>query len=534
MTLAEANVKFSSTGADKVVSDTKKVSSALETSAKNAKSFLSSISSTAAGVAIGNWITSLPEKFLDLGKTMFDASVEAESMSVRLTSVAGSAQQAARDMKLIKDIATFTPLTTKEVSNYGLALKSVGFNLNYALPLLGKLAAAKGPDPNRMQAFVQVLTKLSSGIMPDAEQAITAGLPNLKAKLAAAGLEFDKNGSFIASTKKVMAIFKQVVEKETGDAIEAGAKTTETKLASLQDALENFYVKAGNVLKNYFTPIIEATTKVLDLLTKTDVIGTLLQKMVNPIFGDVKNLANNINKKGFSDEFLKKLSDILAFISMIPENIKSLAVYLGQLFESLIRNLAIAIGKPLAIDRKIGEQPNVVKDFLRGLFGGAAPGITQIGKTAVKQLSGFGGLGEGAVPLPEFPRFKSGDPTLFYEQLKKANEMLKAPIKIPGASDDPGKFIDGQKAAKDAIDKQQRTLDLIQQNTKTQNELTLRNMTYGGGELAAQGISAVQMSGNRSVSSPLINASNDIARGVEKIVRGYSNSNNLNFSFRRS
>jgi hypothetical protein len=59
-------------------------------------------------------------------------------------------------------------------------------------------------------------------------------------------------------------------------------------------------------------------------------------------------------------------------------------------------------------------------------------------------------------------------------------------------------------------------------------------MTYGGGQLAAQGISQVQMASNRSVKSPQINASNDITRGVEKIVRGYTNSNNLNFSFRRS
>lgn len=528
MTLAEANVKFSSTGADKVISDTKKVSSSLETSAQKAKGFISAIASTSIGTAIGNKLSELPDKILEIGKTMFNASVEAEALQVRLTSVAGSAKQAGLDMKLIRDIATFTPLTTKEVGNYALSLKSVGFNLNYALPLLGKLAAAKGPDPNRMQAFVQVLTKLSSGIMPDAEQAITAGLPNLKAKLAAAGLEFDKNGSFIASTKRVMQVFKQVVEKETGNAIEAGAKTTETKLATLQDALENFYVKAGDVLKNYFTPIIDATAKVLDLLTKTNVIGTLLEKMVNPIFGDVKNIADKINKKGFSDEFLKKLSDILAFISVIPENIKSLGVYLGQLFESLIRNFAIAIGKPLAIDKKIGEQPNIVKDFLRGLFGGAGPAVVDVGKSAVMQLRGFGSLGEGAVPLPEFPKFKSGDPTLFYDALKKANILLQAPIKIPPASDDPGKFI------AQALDEQQKTLDLIQQNTKTQNELTLRNMTYGGGQLAAQGISAVQMSGFRSVSSPLINASNDIARGVEKIVRGYSNSNNLNFSFRRS
>ena len=103
---------------------------------------------------------------------------------------------------------------------------------------------------------------------------------------------------------------------------------------------------------------------------------------------------------------------------------------------------------------------------------------------------------------------------------------------------DFGKLEDLLKPAKDKDKKDkersQRTLDLIQQNTKTANEITLRNLTYGGGQLAAQGISAVQMSGNRTVSSPQISASNDIVRGIEKIVRGYSNSNNLNFSFRRS
>ena len=83
-------------------------------------------------------------------------------------------------------------------------------------------------------------------------------------------------------------------------------------------------------------------------------------------------------------------------------------------------------------------------------------------------------------------------------------------------------------------EKQQRALDQIRDNTKKANELTLRNLSYGGGQLASEGISAVQMSANRSVKSPQINASNDITRGVEKIVRGYTNSNNLNFSFRRS
>ena len=94
--------------------------------------------------------------------------------------------------------------------------------------------------------------------------------------------------------------------------------------------------------------------------------------------------------------------------------------------------------------------------------------------------------------------------------------------------------VESEKKKKKDSEKSTGLLELIVQNTQKANELTLRNMTYGGGQLAAQGISAVQMSSNRNVSSPQINASNDIVRGVEKIVRGYSNSNNLNFSFRRS
>jgi len=100
----------------------------------------------------------------------------------------------------------------------------------------------------------------------------------------------------------------------------------------------------------------------------------------------------------------------------------------------------------------------------------------------------------------------------------------------------------GMGPVKDTIEKGDekngKKLDLIVQATQKQVELTLRNLTYGGGELAAQGLSSVQMQNSKTygrvTSSPVINATNDITRGVEKIVRGYSGSNNLNFNFRRS
>ena len=94
--------------------------------------------------------------------------------------------------------------------------------------------------------------------------------------------------------------------------------------------------------------------------------------------------------------------------------------------------------------------------------------------------------------------------------------------------------VQGIKDLKISETEQLKALQVIGENTKKQNELTLRNLTYGGGELAAQGLSRVEQTSARQVSSPQLNASNDIVRGVEKMIRMYSNSNNLNFSFRRS
>ena len=103
MTLAEANVKFKTEGVDKVVSGINKVVAILDTNADKARSFASAVSSTAIGTAIGNWITDLPSKFLNLGKEMFNASVEAESMNSRMLSMSKNAAEAKKEIEFIND-----------------------------------------------------------------------------------------------------------------------------------------------------------------------------------------------------------------------------------------------------------------------------------------------------------------------------------------------------------------------------------------------------------------------------------------------
>ena len=564
MTLAEANVKFKTEGVDSVVSGINKVGDALENNAQKARSFTSSIASTAIGTAIGNWITDLPNKFLNLGKEMFNASVEAESMNARMMAMSKNAAEAAKEIELIRNIALVSPITTKDTYSYALALKSVGFNLQFALPLLAKMAAAKGPSPERLQAFTQVMTKLASGIMPDAEQAITAGLPNLKAKLAAAGLQFDAKGGMVASAEKVFAALQKVVQKETGKAMDLASKTTETKLASFQDALNNFYIKGGDVVKKFFTPMIEAATKALDLLSQSGALTKLLNTFFQPIFGPIGDIAKNFNKNGLTDQGLMFLAKIMSTLSVIPENIKIAFNYMKDIFQWFLNNLAKMFGKEAPKPPMLGmSQAKSALDYLKsGDILGAVSGGQMSYDVLMKTRPTLPSLSEmifGLKPgqtladsfmsgafknvnlsnFPSGPKFKSGDVAGFYQALKEGQEKLNKNVaKIPESMGPPGTFATLADKEKDKNKKQAEKsvnlLDLIAQNTQKANELTLRNMTYGGGQLAAQGISAVQMANYRSVGSPRINATNDISRGVKKEINATTNSNFLNFSARRS
>ena len=558
MTLAEANVLFKSEGADKVVNSINKVGTALDQNAQKARSFASAVSSTAIGTAIGNYISDLPNKFINLGKEMFNASVEAESMNARMLSMSKNAAEAKKEIELIRNIALVSPVTTKDTYAYALQLKSIGLNLQFALPLLGKLAAAKGADPNRLQAFVAVMTKLSQGVMPDMEQTFTAGLEGLKQKLQKFGVKFDNKGQMVSSAKDAMMALQKIITTGMSKAFELGAKTTETKLASLQDALNNFYIAGGDVIKKFFTPMIEAATKALDLVSQSGALKTVLDTFLGTIFGPISSSAKLFNEKGLTDDGLKKLADALAFISVVPENLKIGFTYLYDVFKYFIDRL-----KEIFPGKKAPEPPKslTLQDRFnemmagRGFFGQEArnyksPTFDRLdkefsvfkgtlldfftGTNLSTTLNNIGNVTPGQ--FPKFGGFVSGDSQKIYQQLKDQQEKgVKS--KFPDSTGSPfglnylAPLLGDDKQKKE---KQQRALDLIQDNTKKANELTLREFTYGGGILAQQGVSPVQMSTGRQVSSPQINATDDISRGFQKMMRGYTTSNNQNLSFRRS
>jgi hypothetical protein len=276
------------------------------------------------------------------------------------------------------------------------------------------------------------------------------------------------------------------------------AKTGNAKLASLTDVFERLKIQIGMQLSESAKIAISGFADALGALEKSGVLEQAARTMLLPFEALGKVLMGGGGAGGFSAFQVQMASFFGAFIAGFEEVNIQTALFIERM------NL---IGKLIA-------------DFATMNPAKAVENFSKLQKNLTGSFSGT--------------RMANRGQEIAFSVL---NEMNKPATNIDDLINkskltDFGKLEDLLK--NDKKEKTQRTLDLIQQNTKTQNELTLRNMTYGGGELAAQGISAVQMGGFRSVSSPQINASNDIVRGVEKIVRGYSNSNNLNFSFRRS
>jgi hypothetical protein len=316
------------------------------------------------------------------------------------------------------------------------------------------------------------------------------------------GIKFDNQGSLVSSTKEVMVAIEKIVTRDYGKIFDKMANTGNAKLASLTDVFERLKIGIGIQLAETAKGAISSFTNVLTAIEKSGILEQAARTMILPF----EALAKAFGGEGKSGIFDNAQIQIASFVGAFVAGFEELNIQTALFIERMS-----LIGKLVADFATMNPQ-TAVKNF----------------RNLAKNLTGTN------APTRMFDRGQE----ITYKILDQMQQQ-GSPSNIKDLFDtsklgDFGKLEDLLKGDKSGKDKQTRTLEKIQQNTKTQNEITLRNLTYGGGELAAQGLSAVQMSGFRSVSSPGINAGNDIVRGVEKIVRGYSNSNNLNFSFKRS
>ena len=555
MTLAEAVVKFKSEGVDQVKSATDSVGKSLDSLSKKADNAGLSIKNIAAGNVVSTILTRLADGAFNLGQEVLQMGMSFQTTNAQFEAL-GMNANATRDF--IGKVAAASTLTTKELTGLATSVQLSGFNIYRVLPAFAKLADLAGKDQDKLQGMVRLLNVLKTGARPDQELLQSLKMPTL---LSDAGLKFDK-GKLVGDIDKALEAVIKVIESKTGKVSAAMNKTFEASFSSLVDQFDKLKETLGSRILNFAKPLVDSLTVVLKALTSTGTWDRFLNQFF--LFGDAanKNLRNGLLNKETLFAVANFITQIISNVAFLPARFDAIFKLIWQAVKEFFAGLKEdpTIRGFLSIFEKIGTMEKAAADlekykrtserlFREGVIR-SPNNLTRQEEQIVKMQMSVdakkGGAG-AAASLAEKMNAISEQQRQFYnkESLKLRSNILgmgleppvvgKGKVTLPGTKlgDDTQNGKDKDKKKKES-EKSVSLLELIVQNTQKANELTLRNLTYGGGQLAAGGISQVQMASNRSVKSPQINASNDITRGVEKIVRGYTNSNNLNFSFRRS
>ena len=484
---------------------------AYERSAQGALDTLSMFGMAAKGVlivsaAVAAATIAVYKMNAEIIRTTVQAAFNFEELRGRLAALTSDAKSA-DILSFVRRLAEPSNFTTDQLANSAVQLEAFGLNAKRILPTIAQLGMAFGADAEKLRLLTDMFGRLSQGQLPDVQVMAQFGLS--KSKLMKEGIKFDSQGSLVSSTREVFKAIEKIVKEQYGKIFTEMATTGNAKLASVTDVFDRLKIQIGNSLMDASKNAIGHLTNLLTAIERTGIMEKVAQSMLVPF----QAIANVFTGK---DKSIGNLQQTMAsWAGGLLAIFEEINIQTGLFVEQIARVTSLSMktytgGNYLKF---LLEKGALIQDILKGARGQFAPGRV-VDKGSEYSMAILGQL-------------KAGGP------ISDINKLIDESKKT-----DFGKLENLLKPEKDKDkkdkEKAQKTLDLIQQNTKTQNEMTLRNLTYGGGQLAAQGISAVQMSGNRTVSSPQISASNDIVRGIEKIVRGYNNSNNLNFSFRRS
>lgn len=526
MTFAELIVKFATQGVEKVEASFKKVEQSMNNTSESARQ-MSQIMSVALGNIASTAIQNLGQKLLDLGQSIITAGINAESARARFSAFGLDAD---KTTKFLGQVAEASTLTTNQLYDMTLQLKQAGFNIYAVIPRLAKWADAIGGGTEKLQGMVRLLNMLRAGVKPDQDLLQSLGFSDILVK---AGLKFDE-GKLVGGIRPAMEALMKEIDTMTGKIADKMANTFEAKWASVVDVFDKLKETIGLQLLNMAKPWVDALKTTLGALVSSGVWKDTLTSFFSYGIKASNNLVKGITSEDNTSVLVMFMAKILAVFGRLPAYIQVFADMTIKTFEYMAKAISPLVEAMTATgaDQMKGLLKNFVSNLTFGLAGGNEP-------TVKLDLSGE------KSKLAEINANVERATISNYEKMMAA--IKKGPsgiVKPEGAALDPNATIgsgrdaagnkDKKTKAEKQIDKQTQHLKKIEDHTRVNAEATLRNLTYGGGLLAAQGISNVELQGMRRVGSPQISASNDISRGVVKLIRGYQSSNSLNINPRRA
>jgi hypothetical protein len=528
MTIAELVVKLGVTGQGQLQASLDKTKTGLNQIATSARSAGSAIT---AGVGTGLMaVTAAGAVGLGLlGKSAFDSAVKFESLSARLTAITGSGKRAAEVLDTVRKVAEPSPFTFDQLATAATQLEAFGLKTEAILPRLANLGAAFGADEEHLKSLVNLFGRLSAGNFPDIEQLSMFGLS--KSMFAAEGIKFDAGGSLVSSARDTFDALLRIVDTKYATILDKMSKTTESKLASLQDKWEGAMRSLGAGLIEVLSPVIDYFTKFLDKLTTSGAMGDLVNRFLSPFKGFTEALTNG-DAQAAVDRLLASVSGFVASIpTILQSTFENIAKLLENIFANIQRFMTESSPKTmgayrgatdrLAIDEFLGRISH--EEFLKK-------------QTALDKRYGMNAtpvLMEGidfGKTFTDTQKFIDG----IIEKIGKTN-LPETATGAPKPSGPIGNIADTAKT--DAGNTDDLLLRIANNTKDSADALTLRKQTLGGGPIAQMGLTAAEVGAAGRVvgtfGNGLIPAGTDLERAVRRTIRDEGRRNGVPGYMRR-
>lgn len=431
----------------------------------------------AIGAAIGAVVAaevSLATKTFEVGKQMVDVSSKFNEMTTVFGGALGSLEKGKQVMAGLQDYAENSAFGLNELAQAAQRLVVGGMNIQRFVPLVEKFAlAVNGTDPQGLEQVASAFLRIKGGQFGEAMEVFRkSGISSQD--LAAQGIKVDKGGQVLSSPEELF----QALEKMSGKGsridgvVTALMGSTTVKLSNFGDAIERAKVAIGTVLENYAVPIIEKFTNKINDFTKSGgmaALGQAMSSFASSIFNaDTFNL----------DDIAAKFAGGMAAIYTAATD----GIYGLKLFGSIVWEVGKGLVHFWNYIREFFTSPLTSGSAFRDMQSQFADSSKAIG-SAIQTASEHMNLNVSGVYNDKY------NSTL--QAMKDAREKAKvAAGGLPNTGDGGG----GNEPLKVSPLDAAQTAFLAQIAKNTKDMVDVQAAILGGGNLAAQGISAADLS----------------------------------------
>lgn len=419
-----------------------------------------------------------------------------EALNNRLESVVGSAEDAARILKFVDQVAAPSNLTSKQLSEASVMLEAFGVKAERNLPTLARLAMAFNLGQEQIDMFARGLGDLATGKFPEADVLAAVGLN--RDMFREKGIKFDNSGQLLSSAEETFAALEMIVNERYGNIFDKMKDTYSAKLSSLEDVTERFKRIIGEGVLSVAAPWIDQLSGVMQAVEASGVLRDTVSQAG-------AGLSNLLGAGADQNTVVTLVSGLLSIVSQLPDAIGKVGGAISHAFQVTKNNALVGINMMLV---GIGEimtfasnQGTLVIDALVSLSEGRIADARSLlqdmkSQAAIDRLSSAAMIAGASVGMQEY-NFKPYEFDLLKNQKAFADRIGAVPAASMNVPEGRGDFLARRSSkVEEALDEiATETAATARHTGKMAEPLSMRRQITGGGDNMQIGATRAELFG---------------------------------------